>query len=121
MSELDTRTVKAPNKGMKRCPVGFFVSHTRTVHPRYSERPSSHSTRNIAFVVCLPHCSAGILSAVYVFGLVACLALGSNGPKVFERSPPDVVKTDSLNVTWYGKIDGMEPMHQVRYSGVLMP
>lgn len=57
----------------------------------------------------------GILSAVYVLGLLTCLALGTfKGPNVFEKSPPDVVETSSLNVTWYGKIDGMERWHQVR-------
>lgn len=56
----------------------------------------------------------GILSAVYVVGLLACLVLGAvRGPNVFERSPPDAVETSSLNVTWYGKIDGMERWHQV--------
>lgn len=55
-----------------------------------------------------------MMSAVYVVGLIACLVVGKNGPNVFDRSPPDVVETSSLNVTWYGKIDGMEPMHQVR-------
>lgn len=56
----------------------------------------------------------GILSAVYVVGLLVCLVLGtSQGPNVFEKSPPDVVETPSLNVTWYGKIDGMERWHQV--------
>ncbi|CAM9171126.1 unnamed protein product [Sphacelaria rigidula] len=57
----------------------------------------------------------GILSAVYVVGLLACLLVGRKGPDVFARSPPDAVETSSLNVTWYGKIDGMEPMHQVLY------
>ena len=57
---------------------------------------------------------SGILSFVYVAGLVVCLVIGSVlGPTVFERSPPDVVETPSLNVTWYGKVDGMERWHQV--------
>lgn len=50
---------------------------------------------------------------MYVVGLLACLLVGRKGPNVFARSPPDAVETSSLNVTWYGKIDGMEPMHQV--------
>lgn len=57
---------------------------------------------------------SGILSTVYVVGLLGCLVLGAlRGPNVFERSPPDVVETNSLNVTWFGKIDGMERWHQV--------
>ncbi|CAM9624517.1 unnamed protein product [Ectocarpus sp. 13 AM-2016] len=58
----------------------------------------------------------GILSAVYVIGLLACLIVGTiKGPNVFERSPPAAVETNNLNVTWYGKIDGMERWHQVLY------
>ena len=32
---------------------------------------------------------------------------------MFEKSGRDIVETQSLNVTWYGKIDGMERWHQV--------
>lgn len=57
---------------------------------------------------------SGILSAVYVIGLLACLIVGTiKGPNVFEKSPPAAVETNNLNVTWYGKIDGMERWHQV--------
>lgn len=59
-----------------------------------------------------------MLSSVYVIGLFTCLVLGYRGPAVFDRSPPDTVQTESLNVTWYGKIDGMEPMHQVSLTVV---
>lgn len=61
-----------------------------------------------------------MLSAVYVVGLLACLILGTfQGPNVFEKSPPAAVETTSLNVTWYGKIDGMERWHQVRAKDAL--
>lgn len=57
---------------------------------------------------------SGVLSTVYVVGLLACLLVGGwRGPNVFERSDPDLVPTDSLNVTWYGKVEGMERWHQV--------
>lgn len=60
------------------------------------------------------HWCSGILSAVYVLGLLACLVLGKVlGPDVFDRSPPAAVETTSLNVTWSGVISGMERWHQV--------
>lgn len=61
-------------------------------------------------------CCPGVLGAVYLVGLMACLLIGSReGPKVFDHSPPDVIDTPSLdNVTWYGKVDGMKRWHQVR-------
>ena len=47
-------------------------------------------------------------------GLLVCLLVGViKGPDVFEKSGRDIVETQSLNVTWYGKIDGMERWHQV--------
>lgn len=63
--------------------------------------------------------ASGILSAVYVAGLVACLVVGTLfGPDVFERSPPAAVETNSLNVTWYGAVNGMERYHQVKTEGL---
>lgn len=61
---------------------------------------------------------AGILSAVYVLGLIACLALGiARGPDVFEKYPagePETIDTRTLDITWAGQVDGMQRMHQVR-------
>lgn len=74
--------------------------------------PVAADPRLLPFAFC---CSSGILSAVYVLGLLACLVLGSVlGPDVFDRSPPAAVETTSLNVTWSGVISGMERWHQVR-------
>lgn len=69
------------------------------------------------FVFCF---ASGILSAVYVVGLLACLLVGTLfGPDVFERSPPAAVETNSLNVTWYGAVNGMERYHQVNTEGLI--
>lgn len=85
----------------------FFVCLLKTLLCSYHPPILVHSDASYRTM-------SGILSAVYVVGLLACLVLGAvRGPNVFERSPPDVVETSSLNVTWYGKIDGMERWHQV--------
>lgn len=39
---------------------------------------------------------------------------------MFEKSGRDIVETQSLNVTWYGKIDGMERWHQVSFERRLL-
>lgn len=76
--------------------------------------PDARPRPSIPHVLATKLCNRpGMLSATYVLGLLACLVIGTiKGPDVFERSPPAVVETNSLNVTWYGKIDLMERWHQ---------
>lgn len=72
--------------------------------------------------VCPRFADAGVLSLVYVVGLALCLLLGTHlGPKVFQRYPelePEIIRTRSLEMTWYGKIDRMERWHQVRHKSI---
>lgn len=104
------------------CPTCPYNTGTREF--RLISRPSAPYRFSPLPCFCLPsrphfYTSLGILSAVYVVGLFASLLVGTLfGPDVFERSPPAAVETNSLNVTWYGAVNGMERYHQVSTEGL---
>lgn len=104
-----------------RCPVP--MCNTGRLEPRVVFQSLLSPTHDLLSFLPFLFASAtspGILSAVYVVGLVVCLLIGFlSGPDVFEKSPPSAVETNTLNVTWYGAVNGMERYHQVNTGDVI--